>query len=270
MRFRITFVRPLSGAVLALFVVTASACASGRRGSVPPGTPQPDQFLFERGTQALKEKKWLTSREYFKQVAETYTQSPLRPEAKLGIGDSYLGEGSAEALVLGMAEFQEFLSYYPTHTRADYAQYKLAMTHFRQMRSAQRDQTETRDALREFQTFVVRYPGSGLMPEVRAKLRETRDRLSTAELEVGRFYHRIRWFPGCIDRLGTLLKEDPDFSRRDSVYFYLADAYLKAKRGAEALPFLEKLLQEFESSEHLEEAQKLIDEVKTGAPVKAS
>ncbi len=51
-------------------------------------------------------------------------------------------------------EFTEFLSFYPTNRRADYAQYKLGIAHFRQMRSPQRDQTETRDALREFRNVM--------------------------------------------------------------------------------------------------------------------
>jgi outer membrane protein assembly factor BamD len=137
----------------ACFVVLAlvSACASGSRRGVPPGTSEPDRFLFERGSELLKQKKWLTAREFFKQVTETYTQSPYRQDAKLGIGDTYLGEGTTEALVLAINEFQEFLSFYPTHARADYAQYKLAMAHFRQMRAPQRDQSETRDAIREFE-----------------------------------------------------------------------------------------------------------------------
>ena len=66
-------------------------------------------------------------------------------------------------------EFREFLSFYPTNPRADYAQYKLGMAHFRQMRAPQRDQTETREAIREFETFVARYPNSSLMPEVQGE-----------------------------------------------------------------------------------------------------
>ena len=50
--------------------------------------------------------------------------------------------------MLAINEFREFLSFYPTQPRADYAQYKLGMAHFRQMRAPQRDQTETRDAIR--------------------------------------------------------------------------------------------------------------------------
>jgi outer membrane protein assembly factor BamD len=257
----------LAGAMLA--AVLASACASGGRASVPPGTPQPDQFLFEKGNQALKDKKWLTAREYFKQVNETYTQSPIRPDAKLGIGDTYLGEGSTEALVLAISEFQEFLSFYPTHARADYAQYKLGIAHFRQMRSPQRDQTETRDAIREFQTFVTKYPNSSLMPEVRSKLREARDRLGESEFEVGRFYYRIRWYPGAVDRLKKLLEADPEFTGRDGVYFYLGESLMKVNRDAEALPYYERLMEEFQQSEYLDDARKRVTELKN-APVKSS
>jgi outer membrane protein assembly factor BamD len=248
---------------LLLVVVLASACASasGRR-AVPPGTAQPDQYLYDRGKEALDRKKWITAREFFKQVTETYTQSPVRPDAKLGIGDTYLGEGSAESLVLAIAEFQEFLSFYPTHARADYAQYKLGLAHFRQMRAPQRDQTETRDAIREFETFVTRYPNSSLLPEVKDRLREAKDRVSEAEFEVGRFYFRIHWYPGAIERLTALLKDDPEFTSRDGAYYYLGESLLQVGRKAEALPLFEKLVAEFEKSDYLDDAEKRIGELK--------
>lgn len=248
--------------VLACLLAGSVGCATKGRGSIPPGTARPDQFLFDRGTEMLKDKKWLTAREFFKQLTETYTQSPLRPDAKLNIGDTYLGEGSTEALVLAINEFQEFLSFYPTHPRADYAQYKLSMAHFRQMRAPQRDQSETRDTIRELEKFVARYPNSELMPEVKQKLREAKDRLSEADYEVGVFYYRQRWFPGSIDRLSTLIKSDPEFTGRDGAYFYLGESLLKLERPAEALPYYEKLVAEFKESEHLEEARKRIESAK--------
>jgi outer membrane protein assembly factor BamD len=253
-----------------VLVVAASACAPTVRNSIPPGTLQPDQFLFDRGMQALNEKKWLTAREFFKQVTETYTQSPLRPDAKLGVGDTYLGESTPEALVMAQNEFQEYLAFYPTNPRADYAQYKLAMTHFKQMRRPQNDQTETKAAVVELENFVKRYPNSSLMPEVQARLREARDRVSENEFLVGRFYYRIRWYPGAIDRLTAVLKQDPAYTGRDAVYFYLAESLVKVDRPAEALPYLEKLVNEFEVSEHLEDAKKRITELKAIAQLKAS
>ena len=259
-------VRPLGPLVpLLLILAVSGACASSNRRAVPPGTSQPDKFLFDRGMAELKERHWLTAREFFKQVTETYTQSPFRPDAKLAIGDTYLGENTAEALVLGINEFQEYLSFYPTNPRADYAQYQLGIAHHKQMRAPERDQTETRSAIREFETFVARYPNSTLMPEAQAKLRESRDRLSQSEFLVGRFYYRINWYPGAIERLQTLLKQDPAFTNRDGVYFYLGESLVKSNRQAEALPYFEKLIDEFEVSEHLAEARKRITGLKTQA-----
>jgi len=254
-------------AVLAL----AAGCASHQPGLVPPGTTEPDKFLFDKGTDALNAKKWLTAREFFKQVTETYTQSPYRPDAKLGIGDTYLGEGTSEALVLAINEFREFLSFYPTNSRADYAQYKLGMAHFRQMRTAQRDQTETREAVKELETFVSRYPNSALMSEGKTKLREARDRLSEADYLVGYFYYRQqKWYPGAIDRFKTLLKEDPEYTGRDAVYYYLGESLIKMRQQAEALPYFEKLVQEFEQSQYLPLTQKRITELKALAQNKTS
>jgi outer membrane protein assembly factor BamD len=243
-------------------LAAAIACASSGRGGVPSGTTEPDRFLFERGTQELDDRSWLTARQFFTQLTETYTQSPYRPDAKLGIGDSYLGEGTAESIVLAINEFQEFLAFYPTHPRADYAQYKLAMAHFNQMRAPQRDQTETRSAIRDFDAFLTRYPNSSLVPEVRSKLREARDRLSTSEYEVGMHYFRIRWYPGAADRFMTLLKQDPEYSRRDAVYYYLGETLVRGGRRAEALPYFERLIAEFEKSEYINETRKRIEELK--------
>ena len=252
----------LLGFLLATAILGAGACTGRPRGMVPAGTSEPDKFLFDRGTAALNSKKWLTAREFFKQVTETYTASPYRPDSKLGIGDTYLGEGTAEALVLALNEFREFLSFYPTNKRADYAQYKLAVAHVRQMRAPQRDQTETREAIKEFETFVARYPNSSLMPEVKTKLREAKDRLDESDYLVGYFYFRQRWYPGAIDRFKTLLKEDSEYSGRDAVYFYLAEALVKMKQEAEALPYFEKLLEEFEKSQYLPETHKRVAELK--------
>lgn len=248
---------------VAALVLTVACSATTSRQVVPAGTQEPDKFLFDKGETALKAKKWITAREYYKQVVETYTQSPYRPDAKLAVGDTYLEEGGADNLVLAMNEFREFLSFYPTNKRADYAQYKLGMTHFKQMRAAERDQSETRDAIREFQTFVARYPSSPMMPDVQARLREAKDRLGKADFQVGLFYYRQKWYPGSIDRFSSLLKGDPDYSSRDEVYFYLAESYTKLKgREAQALPYYEKLVNEFPKSEHLQDAQKRIAELK--------
>src|SRR5207245_6275548 len=133
-----------SPCAISITLTRSLAPAPQTRTALAPLTTQHYLSLFEKETTPLNQKKWLTAREFFKQVVETYTQSPFRPDSKLGIGDTYLGEGTSEALVLAINEFREFLTFYPTNPRADYAQYKLGLAHFKQMRAAQRDQTATR------------------------------------------------------------------------------------------------------------------------------
>ena len=243
-------------AALALLSVIAGCASAPKR--PPTGTPDPDKFLFERGTAELNDKDWFTAREYFRQLVDSYPQSLFRGDAKLGIGDTYLGEATAESYVLAINEFREFLSLFPTHKRADYAQFKLGMSHFYQMKDAMRDQTETLEAIKELNTFIERFPNaqrSTLFPEAQKRLREARDRIGEHELGVGVQYHRTRWWPGAIERLKGLLDKDPQFTRRDAALFYLADSFDKGGRPAEALPYFDRLIKEFEQSEFLEKAR---------------
>jgi outer membrane protein assembly factor BamD len=247
-------------AVLALLVLAAGACAS-KSGKIPAGSGQPDKFLFDRGTEALVKKKWMRAREYFRQLVDNYPQSPYRPDAKLGLGDTYLGENTTESVILAVNEYREYLTFYPTGKRNDYAQFKLGMAHYAQMLGPQRDQTQTKEAMKEFETFVERFPQSPLVEEGRRRLRDCRDRLSQSEYEVGLFYWRTRWYPGSIDRFKSLLKDDPEFTRRDAVYYYLADSLGRMRLQAQAIPYLDKLLKEFEKSEFLEKGKKLMAEL---------
>lgn len=253
-----------------LLAALAAACATGGARKPPTGTLEPDKFLFEHGTEALNKNRWIVAREYFRQLVDSYPQSPFRADAKLGVGDTYLGEGTAESYVLAINEYREFLSFYPLHKRADYAQLKLGLAHFYQMRAPDRDQTETRDAIRELQIFADRYPNSALIDEGRTKLREALDRLGDSEYKVGVFYYRVHWYPGAIDRLKALIDRDPGYTSRDGAFFYLAESLEKVQKPAEALVYYERLLKEFEQSEHLEAARRRVGELKTAQAAKTN
>ena len=265
MAFEHTRARLTRACVALILVAAAAACASTEK-RPPVGTLEPDKFLWERGTQALNERKWFTAREYFRQLVDSYPQSTFRADAKLGMADSYLGEGTLEAQLLAINEYREFLSFWPLHARAPYAQFKLGMAHYYQMRGPARDQTETREAIAELTNFVQRYADRApkdLYEEGRKRLREAKDRLGQAEYGVGYFYYRsMKWYPGAIDRFATLLKNDPEYTYRDAVYFYMAQSLLKIDRPAEALPFLARLVEEFEQSEYLDQARAQIEELK--------
>jgi outer membrane protein assembly factor BamD len=251
-----------------LLLVGAAAggwgCGASRT-QVPPGTAEADKFLFTRGQEEFKEKNWLKAREYYRQIVDNYPQSPFRPDAKLAVGDSYVGEHTTESLLLAVNEFREFLTFYPTNARADYAQYRLAFAYSEQMLAPERDQSSTRDVVKELQVFLERYPNSPLMPDARKLMREAKDRLSEASYRVGYYYFRVRWYVGAIDRFKEILKNDPEYTKRDAVYYHLAESLRMSgskENLSEALPYYERLIKEFEVSEYLENTKKRIAELK--------
>jgi outer membrane protein assembly factor BamD len=250
---------------LALAAALAGGCAS-KPNVLPLGTADADKFLFDRGTESAKERRWLDAREYFRNVVDNYPQSPYRPDAKLALGDTYLGEDTTESLLLAANEFREFLTFYPTHARADYAQLQLARSFTEQMLAPERDQSATKDAIREIEIFLQRFPNSPLLPEARKMEREAKDRLSEASYRVGFFYYRLKYYAGAIDRFMEVLKTDPAYTHRDALYYHLAESLYRSDKKPEALPYYERLLREFEKSEYLEATQKRVAELKGGSP----
>ena len=248
--------------LLSLVALTSVAACGPKRTQPALGQADADKFLFERGQDFLKRKNWLVAREYFRRLVDSYPQSPLRADAKLGIGDSFLGENSVEGRILAANEYREFLTYFLGNERADYAQYRLALSMVGQMHRAERDQTPTKEALVELQKFVDSYPKSQYRPEVERLIRQARDRLSESEFKVGMTYYRQHWWSGALNRFAVVLRDDPAYSKKDEVYFYTAEALVEFKRVPEAIPMYERLLVEFPKSKYTKDAQKRLKEIK--------
>jgi outer membrane protein assembly factor BamD (BamD/ComL family) len=66
------------------------------------------------------------------------------------------------------------------------------------MKAPERDQPETRAAIGEFNIFE-RYPTSTLTPRF-GQVAEAGRPMSAAFYQVGVYYHRVKWYPGAIDR----------------------------------------------------------------------
>ena len=260
---RVTRVVPWTRMAVASLVVFANAaCGGNPPPAVPLATEGADLVLFERGQEALAEEDWSRAREYFLQVRDNYPQSPVRAEARIGLIETYEGENSVASTVTALTELREFLRLYPpTHPLAPLAQFKLGMVYFNQMRRPERDQSETRLAIEEFERFLGQYSEYAtpeLITDVRMRLRDARDRLSDSSYLVGRFYWRLDYYAGAIDRFQEILDGDPEYTRLDQVYYHLADSLAALGRGAEALPLYERLVEEFPESIYLEDAAEQI------------
>lgn len=237
-----------------LLGLLAAGCAS-RVVTRPADPALIDRYLMERGRAAVAQKRWTEARVFFRELIENHPGSPLRPEAKLAVGEALLAERSRESLLLAVNEFREFLAVYPADPRADRAQYSLALTFFHQMRKPDRDQTPTRQALAEFDVFFSRYPKSPFEGWARRDWRIARDTLSASAFGVGRTYFKMRYYPGAISRFTEVIADDPGYSAIDAVYFYLADALARSGRRAEAVPLFDRVVKQYRTSEYARKAE---------------
>ena len=163
-------------------------------------------------------------------------------------------------------EYREFLAFYPTNPRADYAQMQLGMVHFNQMLNPQRDQTETKEAIKEFQTFVDRYPRQPAhqrSAEAPARKQGSAVGLGPAGRQLLPQHPELLRAPKTAIR--GILKNDPEYTPERLPVLLPGGNPRKVRhptKKTEALPYYERLLEEYEQSEHLEEAKRRIDRLK--------
>ena len=55
---------------------------------------------------------------------------------------------------------------------------------------------------------------------------------------------------------------NPGYTGRDAVYFYLAESLARTAKTAEAIPYFQRLLDEFMTSEFLEDARERLEQLK--------
>lgn len=255
--------------VIALAVV-AGACAHGGEPDIATLASNSDQVIWEAGQKAFERKQWENARQHFRRIVDGFPNSEYGPVARLGLADSYFKEGGTGNLVLAAGSYREFLTFYPSHPRSDYAQFQVGESFFKQRNGPDRDQTATVQALEEYRKVVQFYPSSPLVAQAQERITELRQNLARAEFLAGYFYQRTREAPrAAIARYEGILKDYPDYKQLDEVLFRLSQALATAGRPLEALPHLDRLVRDYPSSAFVQEARTLQQQLQA-APAPAA
>jgi outer membrane protein assembly factor BamD len=249
-----------------LGVLLLTSCG-GTRPDIATLASNSDQVIWEAGQKAAEKKQWETARQHFKRIVEGFPQSQVGPQARLALADSYFEEGGTGNYILAVSAYREFLTFFPTHARSDYAQFQVGESFWRQKNGPDRDQTATEEALGEFQKVLELYPDSPKAEEARDRIKACRQSLARAEFGAGVFYQKTR--QACrasITRYEGILNDYPDFASLDEVLFRLAQCLCQTGRGAEAQPHLAKLQEDYPSSELAAEAKSFTCETPVQPP----
>jgi len=199
------FPKPLLWLFLTVFLVAAmsSGCAWWKK-KEPEPTPQ---ALYEGAMKLFNKKKYERAAEAFKKFKEEFPLHEYTSLVELRTADSYFfNKNYSEAIVL----YEEFKKLHPLHPEIPYAIYQLGMCHYRQMRTLDRDQTETEKAIEQFRYLIENFPQSTQTAEAQTRLQVCQRQLADHEFYVGHYYFRMKRYKAALGRFEGILQKYPD------------------------------------------------------------
>lgn len=191
---------------------------------------EPDKILYQRAILDVKKGRFTEGRLTLQSLINTYPDSEYLAKAKLAVADSYYKEGGTSNLTQAIDEYKNFIIFFPFLDEAAYAQMQMGMGHLRMMEKADRDTTQALEAEQEFQTFLMKYPQSPLIPKAEQDLRDVQEVLADGQYRIARFYFVKQDYPASAARLMELTERYPLYSQSDEALWMLGDVYARAKR----------------------------------------
>jgi outer membrane protein assembly factor BamD len=155
-------------------------------------------------------------------------------------------------------EYQRFLELHPLHRLAPFAQFRLGMSHFKQINTIDRDSEPLQKAIQAFQKLVEVYPKSPYVVEAKTKLVFCRERLARYQLYIGNFYYRRGAYPAAVYRFNKVIQEYGDLELTAEALYRLALSYQRLGETAQAETALRLLLEKYPESYYGGEANGLM------------
>lgn len=220
---------------------------------------EPDRVLYEQAMEDMRRNQHTVARLSLQTLITTYPDSEYLAKAKLAIADSYFQEGGTSNLTLAVAEYKDFITFFPFLEDAAYAQYQVARIHYRRMEKPDRDRSQARLAELEFQNFILNYPNSELVEEARQRLREVQEVLAEGDFRVARYYYIKGNLLAAGGRLTEIVERYPLYSQADRALWMLGQAFERAEQPEIAGRYYARIVRDYPLSALVQQAtEKLV------------
>lgn len=228
-------------------------CALAACATVPAPTT-PHEMLTE-GDRLASSKHYEEAINQWKKVKEGDYAPELAAQAELKIADA---EFADKKYIEAAASYENFHKMHPSHPKAAYALYRLALSYYNEITGIDTEQTPVKNTVTVLENFLRQYPDSEYAPEVRKKLEDCRTKQLQYEIYIGRFYYRTEKYPSAIKRLEQALAAYPEAAGSDELLYYLGSAYLKNGDKAKGQEILARLVKEIPQSNLARDAAQVL------------
>ena len=249
--------------VLALTILLLFGCGAKR---IERGDSA--EALYQRAMDELQRKRgfpWIfTGTDYdtvlklLKEIQLRYTFSPYATLAELRTADTYFKKGEFEQASI---EYEDFIKRHPGHEQTPYATFRLGLSHYKQMRSYDRDPTNTREAVKWFNSFIEQYPDSPLKSQAEKMMEECRERLAKREIYIGNFYANRKNHKAAAERYKVVVDQYANTKEHEEALFLLGVSYSKMGQQELAKEALRRIIDEYPKAKYHNKAAELLSKI---------
>lgn len=245
-------------AALAAVVFLAGCSGSGRlRFDTPQEAFERGQALYERGN-------YDRAVEALQAVFSFGRTHEWADDAQLYLARAHFGN---KEYILAANEYSRFSEIYRTDPRREEAEYERALAYYELSPGYQLDQSNTEQAIQQFQLFVQSFPQSSYAPEAEERIRELRGKLAHKQFSAAELYARRELYEAAALSFESVFDRYPDTAWADDAllgairsWIAFAEQSIQARqveRLQEAVENYERMVQVFPESPHLSEARDL-------------
>ncbi len=164
-------------------------------------------------------------------------------------------EEYAEAII----EYQHFLDLHRVHQLAPYAQYRLGESHYKMVKTIDRDPSPVTLSLEAFNKLLTEFPGSQWETQAHERIKAGHTFLAQHAMFIGKFYVRREAYLAAAHRFEAIIKEYPDLDDivQESLY-YLALSYSELALGDWAKDSLTALSERYPDHKYQSQSRKLM------------
>ena len=185
------------------------------------------------------------------------------PNVIMKRAESYFEKESyAEAIV----EYKHFLDLHRSHVLAPYAQYKIALSHFKRFKTVDRDPEPLEESLAAFDKLLSEFPNNRYETEAREKMRSCHQYLAEHHLIVAEFYYNKESYLAAANRYETVIETYPELDQAGDAMYFLAKTYQNLGAEEWAANSLVDLVRKHSDNEYYDDGMKMLAQMQEDNP----
>lgn len=165
---------------------------------------RPVESLYNEAMNELQKGNYKSAAPLFLEVERQHPYSLWATRAQYMAGFAFYASDDYEGAV---DVLDKFIQLHPGDQNVAYAYYLKAMCFYERVSDVGRDQKMTEDAKESFEEVIRRFPGTSYAKDSRAKLELITDHLAGKEMEIGRFYLKKEQYTAAIGRFTKVMQD---------------------------------------------------------------